>query len=114
MQDFRKVKEIVTKVIAELRAEDPNWSWRADVLKGEIRVWWGYLQYCGNKEDHFTIKMSDTPEESLTEDFIVARNEHNEYMNGAILGNESYADGDLSRCVERLLRGIASTAHATY
>lgn len=114
MVDFRTAKPTVSSVIAELRAEDPNCGWKADVLKGEIRVWWGYLQYCGNVGDHFTVKLSDRPEESLTEDFVVVRNEHNEYIHGAILGNESYADGDLNKCVEILLRTLASHAHSCY
>jgi hypothetical protein len=112
--DFREVKEVVKDTVAQLKAEDPNWNWRADVLKNEIRVWWGYLQYCDKADSHFTIKMSDRPEESSTDDFVVAMDEHNEYMCGAIIGTKSYEDGDLSKCVEGLLRGIASKAHSCY
>ena len=114
MQDFRTVKDTVKSVVAELNAQDPNWSWRADVLKSEIRVWWGYLQYCDKEDSHFTIKMSDTPEESSTDDFVVAKDENGYYMCGAIIGTKSYEDGDLSKCVESLLRGIASKAHSCY
>lgn len=114
MQDFRTVKDTVKRVVAELKVEDPNWSWRADVLKSEIRVWWGYLQYCDKADSHFTIKMSDKPEESSTNDFVVGRNEHDEYMCGAILGTGVGCDGDLSKCVERVLKGIASKAHSCY
>lgn len=111
MQDFRTVKDSVKKVVAQLREEDPNWSWRADVLKSEIRVWWGYLQYIGTKDSHFTIKME---EESSTDDFMIATNENDEFMTGAFIGDKSWCDGEFNACVERLLRGIASIAHNTY
>lgn len=115
MQDFRLAKETVKRVVAEIKEKDPNWSWRAEVLKSEIRVWWGYLQYCDNENSHFTIKMSDRVEEcGDTDNFVVARNEHDEYMEGAILGFESWADGNLDKCVEYLLRRIASIAHSRY
>lgn len=112
--DFRTAKDTVKKVVAELKAEDSNWSWRADVFKNEIRVWWGYLQYCDTKDSHFTIKMSDSPEVSNEDDFMIARNEHDEYMTGAIVGNESWSDGGFDECVEKLLRSISRTAHSRY
>lgn len=114
MQDFRTVQDTVKRVVARLRKEDDCWSWRADVLKGEIRVWWGYLQYADNKDSHFTITESTNPEESLTDGFIVARDEKGYYMCGAILGNDVGGDGDLSKCVELVLYGIDRIAHSRY
>ena len=114
MQDMRLVKDTVNATVEELRAEDPNWSWKADVLKNEIRVWWGYLQYCDNEDSHFTIRMGTTEEGNLEDDFITARDEHNEYVAGAIIGSESWCDGDLAKCVARLLRALASRAHRCY
>ena len=65
---------------------------------------------------HFTIKMSDREDECGTDtDFMVARNEHDEYMTGRIVGvDECWQDGDLNTCVAGLLRGIATIAHSRY
>ena len=106
--DFREAKELTEK--------DSNWKWRVQVLKSEIRVWWGYLQYCDTEDSHFTIKMSDREDECGTDtDFMVARNEHDEYMTGRIVGvDECRQDGDLNTCVAGLLRGIATIAHSRY
>lgn len=106
--DFREAKELTEK--------DSNWKWRVQVLKSEIRVWWGYLQYCDTEDSHFTIKMSDREDECGTDtDFMVARNEHDEYMTGRIVGvDECWQDGDLNTCVAGLLRGIATIAHSRY
>ena len=112
--DLREVKDTVKATVAELRAEDPNWSWKADVLKNEIRVWWGYLQYCDNEDSHFTIRMGTTEEGNLDNDFITARDEHNHYVAGALIGSECYCDGDLAKCVARLLRALASRTHRYY
>lgn len=78
--DFREAKEVAKEVAKELTEKDSNWKWRVQVLKSEIRVWWGYLQYCDTEDSHFTIKMSDRKDECGTDtDFMVARNEHDEY-----------------------------------
>ena len=102
--DFREAKEVAKEVAKELTEKDSNWKWRVQVLKSEIRVWWGYLQYC------------DTEDECGTDtDFMVARNEHDEYMTGRIVGvDECWQDGDLNTCVAGLLRGIATIAHSRY
>lgn len=114
--DFREVKEVAKEVAKELTEKDSNWKWRVQVLKSEIRVWWGYLQYCDTEDSHFTIKMSDREDECETDtDFMVARNEHDEYMTGRIVGvDECWQDGDLNTCVAGLLRGIATIAHSRY
>lgn len=114
--DFREAKEVAKEVAKELTEKDSNWKWRVQVLKSEIRVWWGYLQYCDTEDSHFTIKMSDREDERGTDtDFMVARNEHDEYMTGRIIGvDEGWQDGDLNTCVAGLLRGIATIAHSRY
>lgn len=114
--DFREAKEVAKEVAKELTEKDSNWKWRVQVLKSEIRVWWGYLQYCDTEDSHFTIKMSDREDECGTDtDFMVARNEHDEYMTGRIIGvDECWQDGDLNTCVAGLLRGIATIAHNRY
>lgn len=114
--DFREAKEVAKEVAKELTEKDSNWKWRVQVLKSEIRVWWGYLQYCDTEDSHFTIKMSDREDERGTDtDFMVARNEHDEYMTGKIIGvDECWQDGDLNTCVAGLLRGIATIAHSRY
>lgn len=114
--DFREAKEVAKEVAKELTEKDSNWKWRVQVLKSEIRVWWGYLQYCDTEASHFTIKMSDREDECGTDtDFMVARNEHDEYMTGRIIGvDECWQDGDLNTCVAGLLRGIATIAHSRY
>ena len=114
--DFREAKEVAKEVAKELTEKDSNWKWRVQVVKSEIRVWWGYLQYCDTEDSHFTIKMSDREDERGTDtDFMVARNEHDEYMTGRIIGvDECWQDGDLNTCVAGLLRGIATIAHSRY
>lgn len=114
--DFREAKEVAKEVAKELTEKDSNWKWRVQVLKSEIRVWWGYLQYCDTEDSHFTIKMSDREDECGTDtDFMVARNEHDEHMTGRIVGvDECWQDGDLNTCVAGLLRGIATIAHSRY
>ena len=114
--DFRTVKAVAMSTAAELRAKDDNWGWRAIVTKGEVKVYWGYLQYADTKDSHFTIKMSDKEEWGGVEekDFMVAIDEHGYFMFGAIVGEQSWADGNFEGCVKSLMRKIASRAHRCY
>ena len=113
-QDFRSVKDVAKGVIDSVNAKDTNWRWRVEVLKSEIRVWWGYLQYIDTKDSHFTIKMGTTEEGNTNNDFITARDEHNNFITGAIIGSESYCDGDLAKCVTKMIRALESVAHRCY
>lgn len=75
-----------------------------------------HKEFLVTEDSHFTIKMSDREDERGTDtDFMVARNEHDEYMTGRIIGvDECWQDGDLNTCVAGLLRGIATIAHSRY
>jgi len=78
--DFREAKEVAKEVAKELTEKDSNWKWRVQVLKSEIRVWWGYLQYCDTEDSHFTIKMSDREDECGTDtDFMVENDPKADY-----------------------------------
>ena len=113
-QDFRSVKDVAKGVIDSVNANDTNWRWRVEVLKSEIRVWWGYLQYMDTKYSHFTIKMGTTEEGNTNNDFITARDENNNFITGAIIGSDSYCDGDLAKCVTKMIRALESVAHRCY
>lgn len=112
--DFRTVKQAVQDTIKEMRAKDPNWSWRADVLKSEIRIWWGYLQYMDTQNSHFTIKDGSLEQGNTEDDFIVLHDERDCYMNGKLLGDKAWQDGNLEKCVVSLLRYLQNRVNNTY
>lgn len=112
--DFREVKQAVQDTVKEMREKDPNWSWRADVLKSEIRVWWGYLQYMSTKDTHFTIKDGSLEQGNTEDDFIVLHDEQGYYMNGKLIGDKSYLDGTFEECVVALMRDLQSRVNRTY
>lgn len=101
---MREIEETLAHNLREVR-EKKGYTLK-DVVKGT-----GYTE-----DSHFTIKMSDREDECGTDtDFMVARNEHDEYMTGRIVGvDECWQDGDLNTCVAGLLRGIATIAHSRY
>lgn len=112
--DFRTVKQAVQNTIKEMRAKDPNWSWRAEVLKSEIRVWWGYLQYMSTKDTYFTIKDGSLEQGNTEDDFIVLHDEMGYYMSGRLIGDKSYLDGSFEDCVVSLMRGLQNRVNNTY
>ena len=47
-------------------------------------------------------------------EFVVLRNEHDEYLSGRILGCEEWADGTLEQAVVSLMRGLQAIVNSTY
>ena len=112
--DFRTVKQAVQDTIKEMRAKDLNWKWRADVLKSEIRIWWGYLQYINTQNSHFTIKNGSLEQGNTEDDFIVLHDDKDLYMNGRLVGDKAWQDGSLEECVVSLMRYLQNRVSNTY
>lgn len=93
---------ITSKEVAEMLGK------RHDNLLRAIRK---YITQLGDEAP----KYFSEDERGTDTDFMVARNEHDEYMTGRIIGvDECWQDGDLNTCVAGLLRGIATIAHSRY
>lgn len=115
--DFREVKQVVMDTVRDMDKKDPNWKWKAVVQKTQVKIFWGYLEYLECKEPHFIITDGSPEKEecnSEDDDFIVLRDEDGHYMNGAILGDKSWQDGDLEKAVVMLMRGLQSRVNRTY
>jgi hypothetical protein len=111
--DFREVKAVVMDTVKDMDKKDPNWKWKAVVQKAQVKIFWSYLEYKGNTPP-FIITDGTEQEGNTEDDFIVLRDERGYYMNGAILGEKSWQDGDLEKCVVALMRGLQSRANSTY
>lgn len=111
--DFREVKQVVMNTVKEMDKKDPNWKWKAVVQKAQIKIFWSYLEYKGEIPP-FIITDGSQQEGNTEDDFIVLRDEHGYYMNGAILGEKGWQDGDLEKCVVSLMRGLQSRVNNTY
>ena len=99
--DFRTVAEAVKRTVRDMDAKDPNWKWKAVAQKE-------------GKIPPFIITDGSQQEGNTENDFIVLRDERGYFMNGGILGEESWQDGDLEKCVVSLMRGLQSRVNYTY
>lgn len=115
--DYRTVSAAVKTTIKELGAKDPNWKWKAVVTKAEVKIYWSYLEYKGNTPPFIitdgTVEKGECLEDTKGE-FVVLRNEHDEYLSGRILGCEEWADGTLEQAVVSLMRGLQAIVNSTY
>lgn len=105
--DFRTAKEAARDAVTELNGEDADWKWGVNIRKDEVRIYWGYLDYM-DEGKYFSVCNGDH------DDFIVAKNEHGDVLTGAIIGNEFWCDGNLNRCVYKLIKAIGYVAHTQY
>lgn len=114
--DFRTIAEAVKRTVKEMDQRDSNWKWKATITKKEVRIFWSYLEFRGNTPPFIITDGSPEKEECNSEenDFIVLRNERGYYMNGAILGAESWQDGDLEKAVVNLMEWLQRRVNHTY
>ena len=53
MYDLREHKELISQLVSEANQNDENWRWSVkSVGKEKARIFWEYLEYCGQKELH--------------------------------------------------------------
>ena len=56
MYDLREHKELISQLVSEANQNDENWRWSVkSVGKEKARIFWEYLEYCGQKEPYFSI-----------------------------------------------------------
>lgn len=117
LNDYRTVAEVVKVTVKEMDQKDPNWKWRATVNKQGIKIYWSYLEYEGNTPPFIiadgTVEKGECSEDTLGE-FVVLRDEHNEYLTGKILGVEIWADGTLEQAVVSLLNELQQIVNSRY
>ena len=61
MYDLREHKELISQLVSEANQNDENWRWSVkSVGKTKARIFWSYLEYCGQPEPYFVIELEDT------------------------------------------------------
>ena len=61
MFDLREHKGLIHSLVAEANENDTNWKWSVkSVGKTKARIFWSYLEYCGQPEPYFVIELEDT------------------------------------------------------
>lgn len=114
--DFREVKAAVMETVKDMDAKDLNWKWKAVVQKAQIKILWSYLEYKGEIPP-FIITDGTVEKEEVSgdgEEFIVLRDEHEEYLSGRIVGKGYFGDGDLQQCVMSLMKQLQQIANNRY
>ena len=113
MYDLREHKELISQLVSEANQNDENWRWSVkSVGKEKARIFWEYLEYCGQKEPYFSIVLENTGDGC----WITAKNEHGETMNSEIVEDKElpYLNTPLAEAITLMVHAIRNTAHACY
>lgn len=113
MYDLREHKELISLLVSEANQNDENWRWSVkSVGKEKARIFWEYLEYCGQKEPYFSIVLENTGDGC----WITAKNEHGETMNYEIVEDKKlpYLNTPLAEAITLMVHAIRNTAHACY
>lgn len=63
MFDLREHKDLIRRLVSEANQNDPNWKWSVNSIgKEKARIFWEYLEYCGEPEPFFIIELEVTGE----------------------------------------------------
>ena len=107
MYDLREHKELISQLVSEANQNDENWRWSVkSVGKEKARIFWEYLEYCGQKEPYFSIVLENTGDGC----WITAKNEHGETMNSEIVEDKElpYLNTPLMPATESIVRRYAA------
>lgn len=113
MYDLREHKELISQLVSEANQNDENWRWSVkSVGKEKARIFWEYLEYCGQKEPYFSIVLENTGEGC----WIHGKNEHYESLFMDIVEDEDmpFLNCPLNEAIENTVRSIVRTAHECY
>ena len=111
--DLRLCNDLIHSLVAETNKSDTNWKWSVkSVGKTKARIFWSYLEYCGQPEPYFVVELEDTGNGCWI---------HTKDENGDTIESEIVVDNDLpflncplDNAVEKMIRYIVKTAHNCY
>lgn len=113
MFDLREHKNLIRQLVAEANQNDPNWKWSVNSIgKEKARIFWEYLEYCGEPEPFFVIELEVTGDGC----WIHGKNEHYESLFMDIVEDEDmpYLNTPLAEAITLMVHAIRNTAHACY
>lgn len=113
MYDLREHKELISQLVSEANQNDENWRWSVkSVGKEKARIFWSYLEYCGQPEPYFVIELEDTGDGY----WIHALDERDSYIESEIVVDNDlpFLNCPLDKAIEKMVRCIINTAHACY
>lgn len=113
MFDLREHKDLIHSLVAEADQNDPNWEWTVRrINKNEARIFWSYLEYCGQPEPYFVIELEDTGDGY----WIHALDERDSYIESEIVVDNDmpFLNCPPDKAIEKMIRCIVNTAHNCY
>lgn len=113
MVDLHQYTELIQTLVAEANEGDPNWKWSVkSVGKTKARIFWSYLEYCGQPEPYFVIELEDTGDGY----WIHALDERDSYIESEIVVDNDlpFLNTPLAEAIKKMIRCIVRTAHSCY
>ena len=113
MFDLREHKDLIRRLVSEANQNDPNWKWSVNSIgKEKARIFWEYLEYCGQKEPYFSLVLENTGDGC----WITAKNEHGDTLSYEMVYCKDlpYLCTPIDDAITLMVHAIRNTAHACY
>lgn len=113
MFDLREHKDLIRQLVSEASQKDPNWKWSVNSIgKEKARIFWEYLEYCGESEPFFIIELEISNEGC----WIRGRNERYDSLCVDIVEDKElpFLNCPLNEAIESTIRSLVRTAHERY
>lgn len=116
--DFRKNRDVIVSAVAEERKKDALWGWHVkNIGKNVIHIRWGYLDYCGQKEDFTIIVMEEGNDLSLIGSLRGSVDWHDEDMDDLFIwiGDKHWHDAKtVQEGIRKMIAQMARLARVRY
>lgn len=116
MKNFRDYESLIRKYVNDIDNRDPNWTFTVKSFgKHRIRIRWSYLDYCGEKDNCFILRLRD-PDDEFEDSFLTVRTPDDQLIEGYFVSDnrrgswQSSWESGLLAAIEEL----ASYAHSRY
>lgn len=117
MKNFKDYENMIRSLVNEINEKDPNWDWSIQLFDDYlVRINWTYLDYCEEKDNCFTLRLTDPIDKEDNDSFITARTPNDGMIEGYFATEEP--DYGWQSSWETVLRAaieeIAYYAHSRY
>lgn len=120
MIDLRKYETQIREAVAKENEKDHDWKWSVKSIgKNKVRIRWGYLDYCEEKNNCFLLEMDNDLEGSGIGDWLWARTPDNGLIETWLVvdgapNSKIGAECNIQNAIRWAIEEIAYFAHSRY
>lgn len=113
MKNLRNYEEIIRSLVERINGEDNNWTFTVkSFAKDRVRIRWSYLDYCGEKDNCFSIQLTNGDGEYTLYAYTPDNAPITAY--DIVESDPKFYQYTFEQAIESAIKNIAYYAHSRY